>query len=117
MSARLGGTSFVRVLGVCLALILASAAAVAGQEVAAIKPGMTEAEVRSAWGEPLTVRKAGVMTYLYYRNDCLKRCGTYDIVFLEHGQVVDAIVRDRHRRYDGIASSPAERKPEPTIRP
>jgi hypothetical protein len=36
---------------------------------------------------------------------------------MEHGQVVDAVVRDSHRRYDGIASSPVERKPEPTIRP
>ncbi len=104
-------------LGALLILVLASAASAAAQEVTSIKPGMSEAAVRSVWGEPLTVRKIGVMSYLYYRNDCLKRCGTYDIVFLEHGQVVDAIVRDRHRRYDGIASSPVERKPQPTIRP
>lgn len=86
----------------------------AAPEVKTIKPGMTEAQVREQWGEPLTVRKAGIMSYLYYRNDCLKRCGTYDIVFLEHGQVVDAIVRDSHHRYDGISSSPEDRKPEPT---
>lgn len=79
-----------------------------------IKPGMTEAEVRAAWGEPLTARKAGPMTYLYYRNDCFKRCGTHDIVFLEGGQVIDAIVRDSHRHYDGVSSSPVERKPEAT---
>jgi hypothetical protein len=106
-----------RILAVSLTLAVASAASATAQQVVSIKPGMSEAEVRSAWGEPLTVRKAGVMSYLYYRNDCLKRCGTYDIVFLEHGQVVDAIVRDQHRRYDGIASSPVERKPQPTIRP
>ncbi len=79
-----------------------------------IKPGMTEAQVRTEWGAPLTVRSAGRMSYMYYTNDCLKRCGTYDIVFLEGGQVVDAIVRDGRRRYDGISSSPADRKPEPT---
>jgi hypothetical protein len=104
-------------LGAGVVLLLASARAASAQEVVSIKPGMSEAQVRTAWGEPLTVRTIGVMSYLYYRNDCLKRCGTYDIVFLEHGQVVDAVVRDRHRRYDGIASSPVGRTPEPTIRP
>jgi len=117
VNARRGESRLVRALGVSLALSLASAVMATAQEVTSIRPGMSEAEVRSVWGEPLTIRKTGVMSYLYYRNDCLRRCGTYDIVFLEHGQVVDAIVRDRHRRYDGIASSPAERKPEPTIRP
>ena len=43
--------------------------------------------------------------------------GTYDIVFLERGQVIDAIVRDSRRRYDGISSSPADRKPEQTVGP
>jgi hypothetical protein len=98
-------------------LLLAGHSPAIAQEVKSIKPGMSEAEVRSAWGDPFTIRKLGVMSYLYYRNDCLKRCGTYDIVFLEHGQVVDAIVRDRGRRYDGIASSPTDRKPEPTLHP
>jgi hypothetical protein len=75
---------------------------------------MSEAQVREQWGEPLTVRKIGVMSYLYYRSNCLKACGTNDVVFLENGQVIDAVVRDKSRRYDGIASSPADRKPEPT---
>jgi hypothetical protein len=75
---------------------------------------MTEAEVRQQWGEPLTVRKAGIMSYMYYRSSCLKACGTNDVVFLENGQVIDAVVRDKGRKYDGIASSPADRKPEPT---
>ena len=103
-----------------LGMLLLSSAGVArlrAQEVKVIKPGMTDAEVRTAWGEPFTLRKSGVHSYLYYRNDCLKRCGTYDIVFLEGGQVIDAIVRDRGRRYDGIASSPVDRKPTPTIAP
>ena len=101
-------------------LLLLSSAGVArlsAQEVKAIKPGMTEVEVRTAWGDPFTVRNSGEHSFLYYRNDCLRRCGTYDIVFLEGGQVIDAIVRDRGRRYDGIASSPTDRKPTPTIAP
>jgi hypothetical protein len=81
---------------------------------ATIKPGMSEAEVRTAFGAPLTVRKLGNMTYLYYRNDCFKRCGTYDVVFLEGGQVIDAVLRDSHRGYDGVSSSPKNRKPERT---
>ncbi len=103
-----------------LVLTLLSSAGVArlfAQDVRTIKPGMTEAEVRTAWGTPLTVRNRGEHSFLYYANDCLKRCGTYDIVFLEGGQVIDAIVRDKGRRYDGIASSPADRKPRPTIAP
>ena len=114
MTRRRGAARMLGIVGGLVAMCLTSAAA---QEVKSIKPGMSEAEVRSAWGDPFTVRKTGVMSYLYYRNDCLKRCGTYDVVFLEHGQVVDAVVRDRSRLYDGIASSPAGRKPEPTIRP
>lgn len=114
MSRRKGAA---RILGIAAGLLVVCLTGAAAQEVKSIKPGMSEAEVRSVWGDPFTVRKAGVMSYLYYRNDCLKRCGTYDIVFLDHGQVVDAVIRDRSRRYDGIASSPADRKPAATIRP
>ena len=32
-------------------------------------------------------------------------------------KVIDAIVRDSRRRYDGISSSPAERVPERTVGP
>lgn len=104
-------------IAACLVLALCTNPmhTLSAQEPKTIKPGMTEAEVRTSWGTPLTVRKLGNMTYLYYQNGCLKRCGTYDIVFLEGGQVVDAIVRDKGRRYDGISSSPADRKPEPTV--
>ncbi len=117
MSGHRPGSRWCLAIVASLVLSIAGAGRAAAQATIAIKPGMSEAEVRAAWGEPLTVRKTGVMSYLYYRNDCLKRCGTYDIVFLEHGQVVDAVVRDQHRRYDGIASSPVGRTPEPTIRP
>lgn len=92
-----------------------SAASAAAQDVKTIKPGMTDAEVRAAWGEPLTARKSGTMMYLFYANDCMRTCGTYDVVFLENGQVVDAVVRDSHRGYDGVASSPRDRKPEATV--
>jgi len=99
-----------------LALIVLStlplAGTVAAQDQKTIKPGMTEAEVRGAWGDPLAVRKIADRTYLYYRNDCLRTCGTHDIVFLEGGQVVNAIVRDKGRRYDGVSSSPVEKPPE-----
>ncbi len=94
------------------ALIVAGRAQ--AQEVKTIKPGMTQAEVVAAWGEYLTARKIGNMLYIYYKNDCMPGCGTYDVVFLEGGQVVDAVVRDSHRAYDGVASSPRDRKPAPT---
>ena len=114
--ARSAGSALVITLVLTL-LSTAGVARLAAQEVKTIKPGMTEAEVRTAWGMPLTARKRGGHSFLYYANDCLKRCGTYDIVFLEGGQVIDAIVRDKSRRYDGIASSPNDRKPMPTIAP
>ncbi len=109
-----GARSTAAFLGVLLGSV-AGVAHLSAQEVKTIKPGMTEAEVRASWGDPFTVRKRGEHSFLYFRNDCLKRCGTYDIVFLEGGQVIDAIVRDSHRRYEGIASSPADRKPAATI--
>jgi hypothetical protein len=79
-----------------------------------IKPGQSEADVRAAWGEPLTVRKIGDYSYMFYTNGCLKTCGTYDVVILEKDQVVDAIVRAQGRSYEGVSSSPPDRKPEPT---
>lgn len=105
--------------GPVMAMLLSalSASSAVAQDVKSIKPGMTEAEVRATWGDPLTARKAGNMTYLYYLNDCMRSCGTHDVVFLENGQVVDAVVRDSHRGYDGVASSPRDRKPEATLKP
>ncbi|HXI21147.1 MAG TPA: hypothetical protein VNH46_08685 [Gemmatimonadales bacterium] len=98
-----------------LTLALGATATARAQEPKTIKPGMSEAEVRAAWGNPITVKKIGNMAYMYYNNDCLKTCGIHDVVFLENGQVVDAIVRDQGRRYDGVSSSPRDRKPEPTL--
>jgi hypothetical protein len=68
----------------------------------------------AAWGEPLAKRTRGSFTYLHFQTDCLKECGTYDVVILEGGQVVDAIARSKNHRYDGVSSSPVERPPEYT---
>ena len=76
-----------------------------------IKPGMTVDQVEAAWGKPAVQRTVGSRTYLFYKNDCLKRCGTFDVVFLDGGQVVDAIVRASYHAYDGASSSPPDRKP------
>ncbi len=97
---------------VLLAAGLASSAA--AQDPKVIRPGMTEAEVLAAWGEPLARRPKGAFTYLHFQTDCLKECGTYDVVILEGGQVVDAIARSKDHRYDGVSSSPSDRAPEYT---
>ena len=82
--------------------------------VQAIRPGMTEDQVVASLGTPVAVRKAGNFTYLYFENDCLKRCGTFDLVILQGGQTVDAIARASYHRYDGVSSSPNDRLPEYT---
>lgn len=93
---------------------LALAPPAAAQEAVVIRPGMSEAEVVAAWGEPLARRTRGAFTYLHFPTDCLKECGTYDVVILDGGQVVDAIARAKNHRYDGVSSSPANRAPEYT---
>ncbi len=96
------------------AVLALGAPAARAQEVKTIRPGMTEADVRAAWGAPVTSRKAGEFTYLFYENGCLRTCGTYDLVILQGGQVVDAVVRGKNHAYDGVSSSPADRKPHYT---
>ena len=98
-------------LTLALALAAALAAPATAQEPATVRPGMSEADVIASWGEPLARRSRGVFTYLHFQTDCLKECGTYDVVILENGQVVDAIARSRNHRYDGVSSSPADRAP------
>jgi hypothetical protein len=51
------------------------------------------------------------MTYLYFRNGCEYSCGTEDVVFLQNGQVVDAVLRWPGHRYSGQSSSPAATQP------
>lgn len=74
-----------------------------------VNPGMTSDEVRGVWGDPVISRSSGQWTFMYYRNGCERACGTFDVVFLEGGQVVDAIVRGMGHDYSGVSSSPADR--------
>jgi hypothetical protein len=77
-----------------------------------VRPGMTRIEVVAVWGEPVTERMSANRTYMYYRNGCEVTCGTFDVVFLEGDQVVDAIVRGPGHTYAGMSSSPPEREAE-----
>ena len=77
----------------------------------AVRRGMTEAEVRSRWGNPLATRTVNDWTYLFYRNRRERRVGFEDVVFLHHGQVVDAVVRSPDHVYAGASSSPQGRLP------
>jgi outer membrane protein assembly factor BamE (lipoprotein component of BamABCDE complex) len=77
----------------------------------AVRPGMTEAEVRARWGEPLATRTANDWTYLFYANQRERAVGWEDVVFLQHGQVMDAIVRSPDHVYAGVSSSPEGRVP------
>jgi hypothetical protein len=106
------GTFIRPAAGAALLIALLGARTASAQEVKTIKPGMTTAEVKAAWGEPVAVRSRGEYTYLSYQNGCVKTCGTYDTVILEKGQVVDAVVRATYHAYEGMSSSPSTRKPE-----
>jgi hypothetical protein len=75
---------------------------------------MSREEVVGVWGEPVTERMADGRRYLFYRNGCEVTCGTFDVVFLEGGQVVDAIVRARGHTYSGTSTSPAGSEGVPT---
>ena len=82
-----------------------------------VRPGMRDAQVRAAWGAPSGSRVRGDYTYLFFANGCQPACGIQDVVILERGQVVDAIVRDPRHRYDGVSSSPPGRTPGATVSP
>lgn len=84
------------------------------QDTGTLDPGMRESDVYSLWGPPVSVRRAGQWTYLYFRNGCEYSCGTYDVVFLQDGQVVDVIHRWPGHRYSGQSSSPPGVVPLPT---
>jgi hypothetical protein len=103
-----------RALLLLLAAALVLAPSAGAQEVKTIRPGMSEAEVRSTWGEPVAARTTGDYAYLFYENGCLRTCGTYDVVILQGGQVVDAIARGKDHHYDGVSSSPVDRAPHYT---
>jgi hypothetical protein len=76
---------------------------------------MGEDDVIALWGPPAARRQAGTFTYLHYPNGCELSCGTTDIVILQDGQVVDAVVRWAGHGYSGQSSSPPGRTPEATI--
>jgi hypothetical protein len=79
-----------------------------------IAPGMTENEVYALWGPPAATRHSGEYTYLYFRNGCEYTCGMLDLVTLQNGQVVDAVLRWPGHNYSGQSSSPKGVLPRPT---
>ncbi|HEV8265932.1 MAG TPA: hypothetical protein VGQ06_13365 [Gemmatimonadales bacterium] len=80
-----------------------------------IAPGMAEREIYALWGAPAAVRRVGEFTYLFFNNGCEYTCGTMDVVTLQNGQVVDAIVRWDGHRYAGESSSPPGKMPVPNV--
>jgi hypothetical protein len=93
----------------------ANPAAQAAPQAYGVRPGMTEAQVVAQWGEPLAKRTVGAWTYLFYPNGVEQEVRFLDVVFLQNGQVVDAIVRAAEHVYLGQSSSPPGRIPEPTL--
>jgi hypothetical protein len=77
-----------------------------------VMPGMTQAQVIARWGEPDAVRRMNDWTYLFYGNGDERTWGYDDTVFLQNGQVMDAIVRSPEHVYGGQSSSPEGRAPE-----
>lgn len=97
---------------VAVAAALGAAPLAAQDTTTAVAPGMTEAQVRARWGEPVAVRRANEWTYLFFQNGREREWGYYDTVFLQNDQVVDAIIRMPGRVYLGQSSSPPDRLPE-----
>jgi len=109
-------------LTVAAALTLTVSAAAAQDTTAAapqqgggaISPGMTEAQVVALWGAPIVRRTAGAWTFLLYENGVEREVRFMDVVFLQNGQVVDAVLRGAGHAYTGQSSSPPGRVPEYT---
>jgi len=78
-----------------------------------IAPGMSEREIYQLWGAPAAVRRVGEYTYLFFNNGCEYTCGTMDVVTLQNGNVVDAILRWDGHGYSGESSSPPGKMPIP----
>jgi hypothetical protein len=83
------------------------------EDTGTVFPGMSERDVYSLWGSPVAVRHLGEFTYLYFNNGCEYSCGHLDVVTLQNGQVVDALVRWPGHGYAGRSSSPEGTEPEP----
>lgn len=90
-----------------LAVAIVLAAPLGAQAIRTVSPGMTRAQVVAALGEPATLRTVSEDTYMFYVNNCGKKCGMNDLVVLHADTVVDAIFRAPNRRYTGKSSSPA----------
>jgi len=72
---------------------------------------MHERDIYALWGPPAAVRHLGEFTWLYFRNGCEYTCGLMDVVTLQNGLVVDAILRWPGHGYSGESSSPASTPP------
>ncbi|HEX8391704.1 MAG TPA: hypothetical protein VF665_05025 [Longimicrobium sp.] len=83
------------------ALLAAVVAAVPASAQAVISRGMTQEQVRAAFGAPATTRESGEWTYWYYLNGCAVRCGSDDVVFFRDDRVVAAVLRTRRRTITG----------------
>ncbi|MGE5802683.1 MAG: hypothetical protein ACM358_10515 [Gemmatimonadota bacterium] len=81
------------------------------EDTGTVNPGMSEREVYELWAAPAAVRRVGEYTYLFFQNGCEYTCGTMDVVTLQNGRVVDAIVRWDGHRYSGESSSPPGKVP------
>src|SRR6476620_1966696 len=95
-----------------LALLCAPAACLSQAKEKTISPGMSEAQVTQALGNPATRRAVGERTYLFYANACGRSCGINDLVILSRDSVVDAIFRSPDRHYTGSSSSPESVSPK-----
>ena len=82
------------------------------EDTGTVAPGMSERDVYSLWGSPVAVRHLGEFTYLFFQNGCEHSCGTIDVVTLQNGQVVDALVRWPGHGYSGPTTSPAGAAPQ-----
>jgi hypothetical protein len=81
-----------------------------------IAPGMGEKDIYGLWGPPADVRRQGEYTYLFFPNGCEHTCGTADVVILQRGQVVDAVLRWPGHGYSGQSSSPIATPPHGPVR-
>ena len=102
---------------VILLFLLLFPSVATAQQRGTISPGMSAEEVRTVFGSPLLTRQADGWTYLFYRNRCLPRCGSDDVVFLRNGEVVAAVLRAPERRFAGPAAAPALQQVAPAEQP
>jgi hypothetical protein len=92
--------------GLAFALLSVIAAPGLAQGPKSIDPGMSQAKVVERLGEPDASRASGDFKYLFYHNECIRKCGMDDVVILQKDSVVDAMFRSAARSYTGKSSSP-----------